>query len=274
MRRAVIEIALLMSAAGASSQQPSPTKIHTALNHLTVIEMAEPVTIAAAGSDAFEIKRHGNRVFIEPVRANIDTNLFLWTAHGETVYELEPAGEVNAMDVLIAPKPQPQPVATAAILRDSEIQKIADMVMTKALLQTQRISQRDMKPVRDGVSIQVEDVVHAKDSLYVRYTVVNDGKTPYRVIDPTVQTIRPAQSAISLQSLTNSQLSEKTVDKLGVGQPADIPVVHCEIEQRDIAPGSAVTGVVAIRVSTPGPQLYRLMFGPDGDRSVTASAVF
>ncbi len=108
----------------------------------------------------------------------------------------------------------------------------------------------------------------------MRYTVVNDSKTPYRVIDPTLPELRPAQSAISLQSLTNSQLSEKTADKLGFGQTAGVPVVRSEIEQRDIAPGSAVTGVVAIRISTPGPQLYRLMFGPDGDRPVTASAVF
>jgi hypothetical protein len=272
MRCAEIGIVLLLSVSASAQQQPI-TKIHTALNHLTVIEMSEPVTMAAAGSDAFEIKRHGNRVFIEPARANVDTNLFLWTEHGESVYELEPAGEVNAMNVLIAPKPQPQPSPASTDLRDSEIQKIADMVMTKALLQTQHISQRDTKPLHDAVTIQMEDVVHAKDSLYVRYTVVNDSKTPYRVLNPTVQAIRPAQSPVSLQTLTNSQLSDKTVSKLGLGQTTGVSVVHSEIEQEDVAPGTVATGVVAIRVESASPQVYRFVFGNDGDRLVVATVV-
>ena len=44
--------------------------------------------------------------------------------------------------------------------------------MSKALLHTQHVSQRETKPLRDGVTIQVDDVVHAKDSLYVRYQVI------------------------------------------------------------------------------------------------------
>jgi hypothetical protein len=269
--RAEIGIICLLSASAFAQQQPI-TKVHTALNHLTVIELPEPITMAAAGSDAFEITRHGNRVFIEPVRANVDTDLFLWTEHGKSVYELEPAGEVNAMNVLIAPRPQPQPSA-AADLRDSEIQKIADMAMTKALLQTQHISQRDTKPMHDGVSIQVEDVIHAKDSLYVRYSVVNDGKTPYRVLDPTVQAIRPAGSPISVLTLTNTQLSDKAVSKMGSGQTSNVPVVRSEIEQKDVAPGTAATGVVAIRIESASPQVYRFVFGNDGDRLVVATVV-
>ena len=99
----MIAIALLTWQGAFRNSRPL-TKVKTALNHLTVIELPEPITIAAAGSDAFDIKRHGNRVFIEPVRANVSTNLFLWTEHGESVYELEPAGEVSAMNILIAPK--------------------------------------------------------------------------------------------------------------------------------------------------------------------------
>jgi hypothetical protein len=235
--------------------------------------MSEPVTMAAAGSDAFEIKRHGNRVFIEPLRANVDTNLFLWTAHEENVYELEPAGEVNAMDVLITHKFQPRPSVNASELRDSEIQKIADMVMTKALLQTQQVSQRDIKSVHNGVNIRVEAVASAKDALYIRYTVVNNGETPYRVPDPAVEQLRPTQPLFSLHSYRNAQLSEKTLRKMGNYQSTGVTVVHCEIPQRDVAPGSAVTGVVAIRVSSSESQLYHLTFGNNGDHSITAAAV-
>lgn len=273
MKRVVLGIVLLLSSASAIAQQQPVGKIHTALNHLTVIEMSEPVTMAAAGSDAFEIKRHGNRVFIEPLRANVDTNLFLWTAHEERVYELEPAGEVNVMDVLIAPKLQLVPTVSASELHDSEIQKIADMVMTKALLQTQQVSQRDTKSVREGVNIRIEAVASAKDALYIRYTVVNNGKTPYRVPEPDVEHLLPAQSLFSLRSYLNAQLSEKTLRKMGSYQSTGVTVVHREIGQRDVAPGTAVIGVVAIRISSPDPQLYRLTFGRDGDRSITAAVV-
>lgn len=272
MRCATFGIVFFVSAS-AFAQQPI-TKIHTALNHLTVIEMAEPITSAAAGSDAFDIKRHGNRLFIEPLRPDVSTNLFLWTAHSESVYELEAAGEVNAMNVLIASKLQPQPaLATDRVPGDSEIQKIADMVMSKTLLQTQHISQYDTKPVRGGVSIQIEDVVYAKDSLYIRYQLINDGKTPYRVIDPSVETIRPAQSPISLQTLINAQLSDKVAAKLGVGEISGVSVARSEVVSRDVVPGSAVTGVVAIRVVASSPRVYRFRFGNDGARQVVATVV-
>lgn len=270
---ATAAIVILASASTLAQQQPL-TKVQTALNHLTVIELPEPITIAAAGSDAFDIKRHGNRVFIEPVRANVSTNLFLWTAHGESVYELEPAGEVNAMNVLIAPKPQlPAASAAASPVSDSEVQKIADMVMSKTLLQTQHVSQREPKPSRDGVTIQVEEVVHAKDSLYVRYQVINTSKTPYRVLDPSVEAIRPAHPPVSLQTLTNTQLSDKAVTELGTAATSAVTVVHFEMEGKDVPPGGVAIGVVAIRVASASPQVYRFAIGGDGVHQIVATVV-
>ena len=84
----------------AIAQQQPVTKVQTALNHLTVIEVAEPITMAAAGSEAFEIERHGTRVFVKPTKPEVATNLFVWTEHGRSIYELQPAGEVSKMDVL------------------------------------------------------------------------------------------------------------------------------------------------------------------------------
>jgi hypothetical protein len=274
MKYAEIAAAVMLAWPSAFAQQQPLTKVQTALNHLTVIELPEPITIAAAGSDAFDIKRHGNRVFIEPVRANVSTNLFLWTAHGESVYELEPAGEVNAMNVLIAPKPQPQVASTAANpVSDSEVQKIADMVMSKTLLQTQHVSQRETKPLRDGVTVQIEDVVHAKDSLYVRYQVINASKIPYRVLDPSVEAIRPAHPPVSLQTLTNTQLSDKGATELGAAATSAVAVVHSEMEGKDVAPGGVSNGVVAIRVASSGPQVYRFAFGSDRAHQIVATVV-
>jgi type IV secretory pathway VirB9-like protein len=49
------------------------------MNHLTVIELAEPVTLAAAGSPSFKIERRENKVFIQPLEEAASTNLFVWT---------------------------------------------------------------------------------------------------------------------------------------------------------------------------------------------------
>src|SRR5437867_12266008 len=67
------------------------TRVETAMNHLTVIELAEPVTLAAAGSPLFKIERRDNKVFIQPLEDGSSTNLFVWTASRRWTYELLPA---------------------------------------------------------------------------------------------------------------------------------------------------------------------------------------
>src|SRR5690242_18933184 len=73
------------------------TKVETAMNHLTVIELAEPVTLAAAGSPSFKIERRDNKVFIQPLEEGVSTNLFVWTSSGRSSYELVPAASVETM---------------------------------------------------------------------------------------------------------------------------------------------------------------------------------
>ena len=53
------------------------TRVETAMNHLTVIELAEPVTLAAAGSPVFKVERRDNMVFIQPLEEGSSTNLFV-----------------------------------------------------------------------------------------------------------------------------------------------------------------------------------------------------
>ena len=54
-----------VAAAAQQSQAPAQNVLHiaTALNHLTVLEFHEPVTMAAAGSSDFQIERQDNKVF-------------------------------------------------------------------------------------------------------------------------------------------------------------------------------------------------------------------
>src|SRR2546430_2623912 len=54
--------------------------LRTALNHLTVIELREPVIQVATGSQSFKVEWRGKKGFLEPTQAAAPTNLFIWTA--------------------------------------------------------------------------------------------------------------------------------------------------------------------------------------------------
>src|SRR6185437_4888574 len=111
-------------------------QVATALDHLTVLEFGEPVTMAAAGSSAFQIERHDDKVFIKPLKAGASTDLFVWTASRRFAYELEPPGEVSNMNFAIDSQPQsPKPVAETG----TQIQDVADMMLTRALLGAERV---------------------------------------------------------------------------------------------------------------------------------------
>src|SRR6202021_121297 len=96
-------------------QQPSPptpdavVHVATALNHLTVLEFHEPVTMAAAGSSDFQIERESNKVFVKPVKSGAATDLFVWTASRRFAYELEITQEVKNMNFAFNSPPPPPP---------------------------------------------------------------------------------------------------------------------------------------------------------------------
>src|SRR5215469_11648365 len=89
--------------------------LKTALNHLTVIEVAEPVIEVAAGSPSFKVEWRDDKVFVQPTEADAATNLFIWTATQRLNYELEPAGSVETMDFAVdqAPAHIPEPLKPA-----------------------------------------------------------------------------------------------------------------------------------------------------------------
>src|SRR5271170_8213922 len=100
-----------VAVAGAQSTSQSQIRhIETSLNHLTVLEFGESVTtLAIADPDSFQVERHDDKVFVKPLREGVSTNLFVWTASRELSYELDPAGQLTAMDVLVRSDPSPNP---------------------------------------------------------------------------------------------------------------------------------------------------------------------
>src|SRR5262245_9934915 len=95
------------------------TRVETAMNHLTVIELAEPVTLAAAGSPLFKIERRENKVFIQPLEEGASTNLFVWTGSSRWSYELVPAASLATMHFAIDQKVAPSPQSQNTVITDS-----------------------------------------------------------------------------------------------------------------------------------------------------------
>jgi hypothetical protein len=265
-------LACLFSLSAYAQQQPV-TQVHTAFNHLTVIEVGEPITMAAAGSDAFEIERHANRVFVKPTRAGVSTNLFVWTEHGRSVYELQPAADVSKMDVLIGAAQTPSVSATADKLSDDDVSKVAEKVFSQTLLNAERINAVGLKTQKNRVNVKLEEVVRGKDEIYVRYQVTNLSAAPYRIVAPEASVLTTNESAPLSLPAVNSQLGTAYIDRLPTPNRQPIEVLHSEVGEEDVAPGKTSAGVLAIKTKDSTPTLYQFVFGSDKVSPVMAQAV-
>lgn len=272
-------LAVAISAAAQTTDFSQIQHIETALNHLTVIDFDEPVvTVAVADPDFLQIERHDDKVFIKPLKDGVSTNLFVWTASRQLAYEIDPAGDLAKMNVMIrnAPPAQQKPNHDATSLEpsDQQIQKIASIVVTQALMGSENIVRESDKVVTNGVSVELEQIFRSKDALYVRYTITNQTTVPFRITTPDVHEAKPAGQPISLVALRNCQLSSRTYAVFKAKPGTSIPVVSADATSVDVPPGQKTTGVVTIRVSQANqPQLYQLHFGNSQGGSVTAEVV-
>ena len=277
----LITIPFVLAAAAVGAQTTSQSQVRhveTSLNHLTVIEFGEPVTtLAIADTDSFQVERHDDKVFVKPLREGVSTNLFVWTASRQLSYELDPAGQLAAMDVLIRTEPSAGSHANtsaAAEPTDAEIHKIASLVLAQAMMGVEDIANDSRKPAPDRVQIALEQVYRSKDQLYIRYSITNQTKAPFRLTTPDVSAPLPTERPISLLGLRNHQLSPQTFGAFKAKQGASLAVVQAESATRDLAPGQKTTGVISIGSSQGNPpQIYQLNFGTDLDRPLTVEAV-
>jgi hypothetical protein len=246
------------SALAQQPNNPSPgmvVHVATALNHLTVLEFHEPVTMAATGSSDFQIEREANKVFIKPTKSGAATDLFVWTASRRFAYELETTEEVKNMNFAIdnaQPAPVPKPVISAPT------DEIADMVLTRALLGAEEINQPHMRETKKQVSVLVEQVFRTKSTVYLHYRITNNTNRTYRVDSPHACQLQTDQ--IALTALVHTQLDRSTVEQLGSTQESPLSVAHTESESRELEPGKTTQGVIAIRQDLKSPAVVQLEF--------------
>jgi hypothetical protein len=252
--------------------------IHTALDHLTVIEVGEPVVTVAAGSAAFKVEWRDNKVFIEPTEPGVSTNLFIWTASSRLNYELESAGEVGKMDFAIDyPKPTP-PAAKVANPSVSHVgggDSLAKSYEIGPMLGGRPVHSELVRPSGHGVDVFLKDLFEQNGTLFIRYEIRNNSKDVYVPGLPRVFALSGVHSSQSLVGRENSQLSEAEAQRLKADGQAPLPVVDGKLRSAQLAPGEETVGVVEVKLPPPSQKanVLRIDFSQDGRGPVAVMLV-
>jgi len=233
--------------------------IATALNHLTVLEFQEPVTLAAAGSADFQIERQDNKVFVKPLKSGASTDLFVWTATYRFSYELEPAGDVKDMNFVIDNAVTAKPEADPPV----QMEQVADMLLTRAFLGMEPVDHAGISVPQDQVGLHIKQVLQTKNTLYIQYELENQSKAPYHIGSPTVYRQLLIASGISLPALEHHQLDPQTIRRLGDTKTIPWPIAHAESTPQDVLPGKSARGVVTIRQDVESPVVLEIVFDVD-----------
>jgi conjugative transfer protein CagX len=281
----LLAVAFTVPAQKIESETPARdrvVRVQTALNHLTVIEVAEPVTTVAVGSpQAFRVERRENKVFIQPLEENVATNLFIWTATTRLNYELVPAiSDAGQMDFAIDYRQPP---------RDAELQPLPPRPKPARQSELPIDMLWHGTPVKlvgfphskqPHVDVTIRDVYRTENQLFIRYAIENRSKSPYQPSTPRVVSLRSPQCDCSLTSLANSQLGDKYLPHLRSDGTIVMAIVHAETPAASILPGAYGGGVVALQIpqtdqpkANGTPTVLRMVFPGDGPRQVIATLV-
>jgi hypothetical protein len=270
----VLALALAMPVQRIETERPdrgTVKRVETAMNHLTVIEIAEPVVMAAAGSPTFKIERQGNKVLIQPLEEGASTNLFIWTASNRFSYELVPAASVETMhfaidqEVTTRAQASPPPKADLPSLESpSEILRFGTPVR---VLGTRSDTAQ--------VGIRITDVFESKDQLIVRYTVENRTRQPYAMRQPEVFALQSPKSSTSLLALRNTQIDSELANSIRSKGEHPVPILDSETSAEFIQSGERKPGLVSLRLGPRDsqPSVLRVVFPSDASAPISITLV-
>jgi len=261
------------------TQFPDRTKVirlETAINHLTVIELAEPVLMAAAGSPLFKIERRENKVFIQPLQEGASTNMFVWTSSGRWNYELAPAASVETMHFAIDQQAGPPPQGATPAVPPAGV-TTSQTFAEEMFLFAKPIRNLNAATTAGQVSVVVTDVFRKDGQLVIRYVIDNQTKRPYLAGQPAVFKLDSPHSEASLHALRYSQLDSRMDKKIGRQAETRLQLMDCEIPSEPLPPGEMATGILVaplpMRASGGEPVFVRLLFGADQREPISVMLV-
>ena len=247
--------------------------IATALHHVSVVQVPEPVENVALGTSMVHVEWHGNSVLIEPQKAGIDTNMVVFTHRTAYLYEIAAAAEPTKMSYLVResapPPPPPPPIPSPAA-----VQKEHDLLFSSILLKTQAIDSTKLKPKKHTVVVKIVEVTEDEDNYYVRLSATNGSTHQYRLQNPTVQKIDPAFGASAAYASVHHQLSQDEFNKFRNYQITPLVSHGSTLEITDMPPDTTMDWVVALTKPEITPGIVRFNFAPDQGKNVNAVAIF
>jgi len=244
-------------------------RVETARDHLTVIELGEPVTMVAVGNQsAFLVERRGNKVFVKPTEEGAQTNLFIWTGTGRYAYELIPAKAVEEMHFAID---QESPVAAASVPAAVGVAP-RPVLPAEMLTEATPVSVYGERETRGRVEVSVRDLYRTDNRLYLRYALINRSGSPYQTSPPTVWQITGARASHSLVALGGNQLGERLSRTLKADSVAQLNVIEADQSSRVDAGGDGMGWLVvdAPPVAAQGMPVLKLQFAADAKGQVAA----
>ena len=246
--------------------------VQTALNHLTVLELTEPVSTVAVGSPVFKVEWRENKVFIEPTEPEVATNLFVWTESGRFNYELDPAGGVPQMVFAIDQPAVDPPKVHASTNRPSEP---SDPSPADVLMAAKPV--RLLGPIseKNRVAVYVTDLLEHDGQVLIRYSIRNGTKKAYVPGTPQAMALKAPRYRESLYTLRSSELGSNETPRVKSSGEIAIQVAKGEIRSSRIEPGQETTGIVAIKVPREHlePSVIRLIFLASSKGPVSATLV-
>jgi hypothetical protein len=250
-------------------------RIETALNHLTVIELGDPVEQVAAGSTSYKVEWRGNKVFVEPLEANAETNLFIWTRSGARLnYELAPAGSIENMHFAI----DQEPTLTASVVipppAPREAAPATAAIPVEMLQKSIPVQFTGPPSTKQRISVQVRDVYEKDGKVYLRYSIRNIAGAAYEPGDPSVYRLQGTRAPVSLVGMRRTQLAGATANRLIAESKEEVTLLHVETETDVVDGGSQTVGLLAFeRPQASGPVVLRLSFAADRNQEVSATLV-
>jgi hypothetical protein len=241
--------------------------LKTAMNHLTVIELREPVIQVATGSQSFKVEWRENKVFVQPTESDASTNLFIWTASERLNYELEPAGDVATMDFAVDQMPlaQPKPASVTPPPQPSP---------SEILLAGKPVRLESSRPTRKPIEVTIRDLYEGDGRVLVRYAVRNRGNHVYDVSTPQVYELTGVHYSQSLYTLVDAQLGDQEAARVTAKRQTPVPVLEGHIQTEHLSPGGESLGVVALHLpSSTEPTILRFQFANDDKQQIAALLV-
>jgi hypothetical protein len=266
-------LAAALLAAGPLHAQTKVEVIATALHHVSVVQVPEPVENVALGSAQVHVEWHGNNILIEPQRTGVDTNMVVFTHRTTYLYEIAAASEPGAMSWLVkenSPAPPPPPLVPSP----SEVQTEHDRLFASLILASRNVDTSGIHPKKHSVVVRVVQVSEDAHNYYVRLSATNNTSHTYRLQNAAVMKIDPAFGGDIAYQNVNHQIGADVFKEFRKYQQTPVVTHGSTLDITDMPPDTTMDWVEAL--SKPGvtPAIFRWTFAADQGAEIDAVAIF